>query len=208
MSYIYIYIYVLWAELQSNFLTLFGFFQDLSSRRMIGTNRRNRGHYLLHNNASSSSTSRTSFVSSYFTTSEKDCMLWHFRLGHLNFQCIEHLFPHLFSKVDVFTLSCDVHLRAKQHPVFIPSQPYKPTQPFTLIHSDVWGPSKVTISPRKLWFMTFIDDHTRLTGIFLISNKSEVTSIFQDFYHTVEMQFNAKIAILQSEWSWVPKPYP
>ncbi|KAA0050650.1 Cysteine-rich RLK (receptor-like protein kinase) 8 [Cucumis melo var. makuwa] len=75
---------------------------------------------------------------------------------------------------DVSSLSCDVCIRAKQHRVSFPSQPYKPTQPFTLIHSDVWGPSKVTTSSKKRWFVTFIDDHTRLTWVYFITDKSEV----------------------------------
>ena len=112
---------------------------------------------------------------------------------------MKHLFPHLFFKIDVSTLSCDVCIRAKQHWVSFPSQLYKPTHPFILVHSDVWGPSKVTTSSGKWWFVMFIDDHIRLTWVFLISDKSEVTSVFQDFYHTVETQFNAKIAILRSE---------
>ena len=111
----------------------------------------------------SRSTYRTSLLSSYFTTSKQDFMLWHFRLGHPNFQYMKHLFPHLFSKVEMTTLSCDVCTLAKQHRVSFPSQPYKPTHPFTLVHSDVWGPSKVTTSSGKRWFVTFIDDHTRLT---------------------------------------------
>ncbi|KAA0060328.1 kirola-like [Cucumis melo var. makuwa] len=45
---------------------------DLSLRRMIGTARHNRGLYLLDDNASSSSISRTSLSSSYFSTFEKD----------------------------------------------------------------------------------------------------------------------------------------
>ncbi|KAL0543454.1 hypothetical protein IC582_018550 [Cucumis melo] len=126
-------------------------------------------------------------------------MLWHFRLGHPNFTYRQHLFPHLFSKVDVSSLSCDVCIRAKQHRVSFPSQPYKPTQPFNLIHSDVWGPSKVTTSSGKRWFVTFIDDHTRLTWVYLISDKSEVPSIFQNFYHTIKTQFHTKIAILRSD---------
>ena len=48
-------------------------------------------------------------------------------------------------------------------------QPYKPTHPFTLIHSDIWEPSKVTISSGKRWFVTFIDDHNHLTWVFLLS---------------------------------------
>ncbi|KAL0556911.1 hypothetical protein IC582_005428 [Cucumis melo] len=137
--------------------------QDMSSGRTIGTARHSRGLYILDDDTSCSSLSRVSLLSSYFSTSEQDCMLWHFRLGHPNFTYMQYLFPHLFSKLDVFSLSCDVCIRTKQHRVSFPSQPYKPTQPFTLIHSDVWGPSKVTTSSRKQWFITFIDDHTRLT---------------------------------------------
>ena len=126
-------------------------------------------------------------------------MLWHFHLCHPNFQYMKYLFPHLFSKVDVSSLSCDICIQAKHHRVSFPLQPYKPTRPFTLVHSDVWGPSKVTTSSGKRWFVTFIDDHTRLTWVFLISNEYEVTSIFCDFYHTIETQFNTKIAILRSD---------
>ncbi|KAL0536094.1 hypothetical protein IC582_025026 [Cucumis melo] len=112
---------------------------------------------------------------------------------------MQYLFLHLFSKLDVSFLSCDVCIRAKQHRVTFPSQPYKPTQPFTLIHSDVWGPSKVTTSSGKRWFVTFIDNHTRLTWVYLITDKFEVPSIFQNFYHTIKTQFHTKIAIFRSD---------
>ena len=38
----------------------------------------------------------------------------------------------------------------------------------------------------KLWFVTSIDDHTRLIWIFLIYDKFKVSSIFQNFYHIVK----------------------
>ncbi|KAA0041201.1 Copia protein [Cucumis melo var. makuwa] len=53
--------------------------------------------------------------------------------------------------------------------------------------------------PPHEWFVTLIDDHTHLTWVFLFFDKSEVTSTFRNFYHTVEMHFHAKIAILQSD---------
>ncbi|KAL4030378.1 hypothetical protein IC575_008614 [Cucumis melo] len=170
----------------------------MSSRRTIGTTRHSRGLYILDDDTSCSSFSRVSLLSSYFSTSEQDCMLWHFRLGNPNFTYMQCLFPHLFSKLDVSSLSCDVCTRAK-HRVSFSSQPYKSTQPFTLIHSDVWGPSKVGISSRKRWFVTFTDDHTHLTWVYRITDKSEVSSIFQNFYHTIETQFHTKIAILRSD---------
>ena len=62
-----------------------------------------------------------------------------------------------------------------------------------------WGPSKVATSSGKGWFVTFIDDHTRFTWVFFITDKSKVSSIFQNFYHTIETQFNTKIVILRSD---------
>ncbi|KAL4018679.1 hypothetical protein IC575_022296 [Cucumis melo] len=126
-------------------------------------------------------------------------MLWPFRLGHPN-TCMKYLFPYLLSKIDVSSLSCDACIRAKQHRVSFPSQPYKPTQLFTLIHSDFWGPSKVITLLGNWWFVTFIDDHTRLTWVYLITDKFEVSSIFQNFYHTNETLFHKKkIVIHQSD---------
>ena len=46
--------------------------------------------------------------------------------------------------------------------------------------------------------MTFINDHTRLYWIYLISEKSEVKKLFKDFYTIVENQFQRKICILCS----------
>ncbi|KAL0539854.1 hypothetical protein IC582_024075 [Cucumis melo] len=184
---------------KATFLPESVFFQDLNSGRTIGTVWHSRGLYILNDNTSGSSISTTSLLSSYFSTSEHDFMLWHFRLGNPNFTYMKYLFPHLFLKIDVSSLSCDVCIRAKQHRVSFSSQLYKPTQPFTLIHSDVWGPSKVTTSSGKRWFVTFIHDHTHLTWVYLITHKSEVSAIFQNFYHTIETQCHKKIVILRSD---------
>ena len=102
------------------------FSPDIVSFQNLGT----VGNYFLDDNASSRDCYRTSLLSSYFSTFEKDYMLWHFSLSHPKF-------PHLFSKVDISSLFCDVCISAKQHKVSFPFRPYKPTQPFTLIHNDV-----------------------------------------------------------------------
>ena len=98
-----------------------------------------------------------------FSISKNDCILWHFHLSHPIFQYMKYLFPPLFSKVDVLLLSCDVCTHSNQHRVLFPSQPYKPTQPFTHIHSSVWGPFWVTTASKKQCFVTFINNHTHFT---------------------------------------------
>ena len=61
------------------------FFQSLNSKRSIGTSQYSRGLYTLGDDTSNSSIYRISLLSSYFSTSEHDFMLWHFWLGHPNF---------------------------------------------------------------------------------------------------------------------------
>ena len=90
----------------------------------------------------------------------------HFRLGHPNFQYMEHLFPHLFSKIDVSILACDICIWAKQHEVSFPSQPYKPIHPFALVHGNVWGPTAFG----KQWFVIFIDILVLLGSVSSLKN--------------------------------------
>ncbi|CAL9022961.1 unnamed protein product, partial [Prunus brigantina] len=47
------------------------------------------------------------------------------------------------------------------------------------------------------WFVTFIDDCTRMTWVSLLKTKGEVSSKFQQFYHMVETQFHTRIQVLR-----------
>ncbi|RVW39495.1 Retrovirus-related Pol polyprotein from transposon RE1, partial [Vitis vinifera] len=49
------------------------------------------------------------------------------------------------------------------------------------------------------WFVTFVDDHTRVTWVFLMKKKSEVKEIFENFNNMVQTQFQAKIQVLRTD---------
>jgi len=49
------------------------------------------------------------------------------------------------------------------------------------------------------WFVSFVDDHTRLTWLFLMKEKSEVSQIFQNFHAMIQTQFQTKIQILKTD---------
>ena len=94
---------------------------------------------------------------------------------------------------------CDRCAFAKHHRnSYIPHN-YKPTSPFTLVHSDIWGASRVSTLKGKRWFVTIIDDHTRVTWVFLLKEKSEVENVFRNFYTMVQTQFNTKIKMVRSD---------
>lgn len=126
-------------------------------------------------------------------------MIWHYQLGHPSFFYLKHLFPLLFKNIDPTVFHCESCLLAKSHCKTYVPRFYRPSKPFYLFHSDVWRPSKITTISQKRWFVTFIDDHTCLCWIFLMKEKSEVESVFKNFYKMIENQFQTKISILRSD---------
>ena len=124
-------------------------------------------------------------------------LLWHYHLGHPNFMYLQKLFPSLLNK-NPNMFHCDVCQLAKHTRNTYPTQPYKQSHPFSLIHSDVWGPSKINNITGSRWFNTFIDDHTRTIWVFLIKEKLEVGQIFEYFHNMVRTQFQANIQVLRT----------
>ena len=172
-------------------------FQDRNSGKIIGSARMINGLYYFEDNFLSNKIVQG--LSSISSLSVHDqIMVWHCRLGHPSFPYLKHLFPVLFKVIDPSSFQCESCLMAKsQRKSYIP-KPYHASRLFYLFHSDVWGPSKVTTISGKKWFVTFIDDHTRLCWVYLMREKSDVEHIFKEFYRMIETQFQTKINILRS----------
>ena len=94
-------------------------------------------------------------LSSSIISVRDQIMFWHFRLGHPSFSYLKYLFPELFKSVDCFSFQCETCYLSKSHKNSYVSKPYIASKPFYLIHSDVWGPSKITTLFGKRWFVTF-----------------------------------------------------
>ncbi|XP_071713263.1 uncharacterized protein [Rutidosis leptorrhynchoides] len=73
-------------------------------------------------------------------TPNRQAWLWHRRLGHPSAGYLKILFPNLFSSNKV--IECETCILAKSHQSSFKTSNSKSEQPFTLIHSDVWGPAR------------------------------------------------------------------
>ena len=96
-------------------------------------------------------------------TNKEEIWLWHKRLGHPSFGYLKQLFPSLFNDCKPLDLICETCVMAKSHRAVFPSSSNKVATPFSLIHFDVWGPAPVTTPNGMKWFVTFVDDCTRIT---------------------------------------------
>ena len=105
------------------------------------------------------------------------CILWLFK---------KKLFPSLFAKSDISSFRCDICELAKSHRASFPLILNKSSLPFMVIHSDVWGSSKIPTLSGSRWFVTFIDDCIRMTWLCLMKIKDEVNLLFQNFHKIIE----------------------
>ena len=170
-------------------------FQALDSGKRIGNAKECLGFYLLRVGDSKRRLERSACVVA--SLKEEFVMLWHFCFRHPNFMYLKRMFPSPFNKSLNF-FHCEVCELSKHIRNTYPAQPDKPSKPFTLIH-DMWGPSRVSNITGSRWLVTFIDDHTRVTWLFLMKEKSEVGKIFEHFHSMVQMQFQSCIQNLRTD---------
>ena len=67
------------------------------------------------------------------------------------------------------------------------------------VHSDLWGETKVESKGRKLYYITFINDKTHLTHLYLLRKKDEALTMYKQYKAWVETQMGTKIKVLSSD---------
>jgi len=174
-------------------------FQELSSGRMIGSSKEVDGLYLFEDEYGPKEKLQKNCLNSILIREDQEIMLWHYRLGHPNFLYSKHLFPDFFKNKNPNLFSCEIFQFAKHHRSSYSPKDCKQSSLFTLIHSDVWGPCREPTPNGKRWFITFIDDHTWITWVYLMKTRYEVESIFQTFFQMIQTQFQMKIKVFRSE---------
>ena len=52
---------------------------------------------------------------------------------------------------------------------------------FDLIHCDLWGAYRVPASCGGIYFLTIVDDYSRVVWIYLLNRKDEVACVLKNF---------------------------
>ena len=182
----------------AHFYPTYCYFQNIQTQKIIGCGKSIGGLDILTMEDTVVSDSNNHQVLSAKVDDRHQIWLWHGRLGHPSFSYMKHLFPSLFRTCSDSEFKCETCVMAKSHLASFPISDSKATLPFDLIHSDVWGPAKVTSNGFR-WFVTFIGDCTRLTWVFLMKNKSDVPLLLQEFCAMVSTQFQTKVKVFRSD---------
>jgi hypothetical protein len=138
----------------------------------------------------------------------------HNRLGHLSFQIIQKLVSQ--NRISCSNESnksvCDACQQAKSHQLLYSVSTSISLKPFELVFCDVWGPAPQSVGRQK-YYVSFIDDFSKFTWVYMLKHKSDVFQKFTEFQTMVERHFDTKTIAMQTDWggeyqrmnSFVPK---
>ncbi|KAK3003051.1 hypothetical protein RJ639_019816 [Escallonia herrerae] len=124
--------------------------------------------------------------------------LWHRRMGHSSSQPLIHL-----STVPVVSPSlktiCDVCCRAKHTRTVFPDSIGHVMDIFGLIHCDIWGPYRVSTISGAKYFLTIVNDYSRVVWVYLMHDKGQTGTLLRNFCNMVHTQFGKLVKII---WSY------
>jgi transposase InsO family protein len=138
------------------------------------------------------------------TSKQNSTLLWHDRYAHLSFKGLNTLskkqmvkgLPE-FEEVEVTCADC---LTGKQHREVIPKQAnWRASTKLELVHSDICGPINPQSNGGSRYFITFTDDYSRKTWVYLLKEKSGALECFKNFKVLVEKEAGNSIQCLRTD---------
>ncbi|XP_074297465.1 uncharacterized protein LOC141628191 [Silene latifolia] len=163
--------------------------QDPSLRMRIGVGELRDGLYFFRVVGRKAEVHRVSVEASFD--------LWHKRLGHPSNKVVT-LIP-LVSKNSIIDAPCDICHHAKQVRSSFYLSNNKASDIFELIHCDLWGAYRTPSSCGAKYFLTIVDDYSRAVWVYLLFDKTEVTSMFKNFLAMVDTQFSKRVKTVRSD---------
>ncbi|GJX23759.1 putative ribonuclease H-like domain-containing protein, partial [Tanacetum coccineum] len=130
-----------------------------------------------------------------------ESMLWHRRLGHINFKTInklvkDNLVRGLPAKRFENDQTCVACLKGKQHKASCKSKIQNSiTQPLFMLHMDLFGPTFVSSLMNKKYCLVVTDDYSRFTWVFFLASKDETSGILKNFITEIENLVDKKKGI-------------
>ena len=103
------------------------------------------------------------------------------------------MFPSLFKEFDLESFHCSNCEFSKHTHASYQKSNTKTLNHFSLFLSDIWGPSTIPNIFGARWFVSFIEDCTQVTWIYLLRNKYDVRLVFPNFYNMIKAQFDVRI---------------
>lgn len=121
------------------------------------------------------------------------------KLGHVSSIVLKKLFTTKPTNINDTINKYNVCLCVKQTRFPFPSRCIKTTVAFDLIYLDVWGPYNYATFDGNNYFLTVVDDFTRMTWLFLLKLKSDMCGMLTQLVVFVQTLFNKTVKAIWSD---------
>jgi hypothetical protein len=133
-------------------------------------------------------------------------IIWHKRFGHTNYAKVKEMGDkQMVRGLEDIKLSnlgptCDCCLKMKATKLrFNKEQRKRAEGKLDLVHTDICGPLRKPSKGGASYILTFIDDYSRKSDVYLLKRKNEVFEKFKNYQARVERETGRKIKILRSD---------
>ncbi|GKE27672.1 putative ribonuclease H-like domain-containing protein [Tanacetum coccineum] len=134
-----------------------------------------------------------------------EAVLWHRRLGHVNFKNINKLvkgnlvrgLPSKTFKLDHSCLACR---KGKQHRASCKKIEERTVrEPLELLHMDLFGPVSVESVNRKKYCLVVTDDCSKFSWVFFLAYKDETYDMLHDLIVGLENKLRHKVKTIRCD---------
>ncbi|KAJ1704767.1 hypothetical protein LUZ63_004546 [Rhynchospora breviuscula] len=134
---------------------------------------------------------------------ENPSEIWHLRYGHLNIKGLRLLSQKqmVFGLPEIKEIGlCEGCVYGKQIRLPFPkNQLMRAKRVLELVHTDLCGPMETESLGGSRYFLLFIDDFSRMSWVYFLSNKSETFHTFKKFKAMAENQTGMHLKMLRSD---------
>lgn len=170
------------------------------NRELIAVARKVNNIYIMESSEVVKSNFNSEKVSSNITMKEK----LHKMLGHVNFKyldimCKENLLVGLPDHLEDEYLKCGTCIKNKMHNLTFNNNRKRATDLLEIIHADLNGPHNTTGFNGEKYFLTIIDDYSKLVKVYPINSKDQVSDCFEEYINTVENITEKRVKTLRCD---------
>ena len=129
---------------------------------------------------------------------------WHRTFGHVNFNylntmCKNHTLEGLPREIESDYYKCATCIENKMHNIPFDNNRKRAKNILEIVHTDLNWPHNTIGYKGEKYFITFIDDYSKLTKIYAIKSKDEVYDRFVEYIKSIENKTEKKIKKLRCD---------
>ncbi|PWA54556.1 ribonuclease H-like domain, Reverse transcriptase, RNA-dependent DNA polymerase [Artemisia annua] len=131
-------------------------------------------------------------------------LLWHARLGHLNFESLKFMAQRELVQgipaIKHTTQICDVCLIGKHSRAPFPKKAKtRSTSPLDLVYGDLCGPITLPTPSRKKYIFLLVDDYSRYMWAYFLETKDQAFDTFKEYKNTIEKELRTTLKMFRTD---------